>query len=381
MNPFDGKFKAFATALRAKNAQDHADDTGGKSAEVFRDKPFTEEYRTLYTVAAVGQLLSQVVTYLTTAGLGVFALVHVIPLAWGIYVAVPLALAFAFGVERVKRSSLAIAAKHVLKYRTFGFVGIAAGLVMCVSIAAALYGAKELPGVVYPVPKRVADPAAVAALTADIDRIQSDIDRLQAGLKSEANWTAENRTLPKLQAQRAALVERRDAATSAAEGRADAGHAEALSDRAAKVDKMQVYSIAAAVVAELVFLLCTAFVFYYLFRHYAESNPAQEDEKKAPAATAAPVGFSANGTTTTTTTAPNGTHAGPTNEARRPIGFFQYNANRNTQNVDGNKRSCAHCGQAYVYGHARQKYCSEDCRVAAWELRAGRPLQKQRSSV
>ena len=65
-----------------------------------------------------------------------FALQHVIPLSWGSYVAVPLALFFAYGVERVKRSTIAIASKHLLKYKTFGFVGI----------AAALYGAKELPG-------------------------------------------------------------------------------------------------------------------------------------------------------------------------------------------------------------------------------------------
>lgn len=374
-NPFDGKFKAFATALSAKNAQDHADDTGGKSAEVFRDKPFSEEYRTLYAVANVGQLLSQIVTYLTTAALGVFALTHVIPLWWGIYLAVPLALAFAFGVERVKRSSLAIAAKHLLKYRTFGFVGIAAALVMCVSIAAALYGAKELPGVVYPAPKRAANPAAAAALIADIDRIQSDIDRLQAGLKSGANWIAENRTLPKLQAQRAALVERRDAATAASERRADTDHAEALADRAAKVDKMQVYSIAAAVVAELVFLLCTVFVYYYLFRHFAEQQATKEQDTWSTLRSEAVPPFFQNRTTTATV---NG-HRLPHDEPKRPIGFTY--GKRNTENVVGNQRACAHCGNAYTYGHARQKYCCEACRVAAWESRTGRPLQKQRSST
>jgi len=383
-NPFEGKFKAFASTLSAKNAQDHAAVTATHSGEVFRDKPFSEEYRTLYNVATVGQVVAQVVTFCTTAALGVFALTHIIPLWYGIYLAVPLGIVFAFGVEKVKRTTLAIASKHLLKYKTFGFVGLVALLTLCVSIAAALYGAKELPGVVYPPPGRTTDPAAATTLTADIDRVQSNINRVQSGLKSGKNWTAENRTLPRLQKERAALVERRDAASQAAEGRADAQHSEAQKERADKVNKMQAYSVGAAIVAELVFLLCTAFCLYYLFRHFAEQQAAHETEA-ANATTVATLPTSTNGQTATISqngtaskvAADNGNGL-PHNETRRPIGF--HHGNRNTENVEANRRTCAHCGNAYTYGHARQKYCCDDCRVAAWETRTGRPLQKQRST-
>ncbi len=253
-------------------------------------------------------------------------------------------------------------------------MGVVAALTLCVSIAAALYGAKELPGVVYPLPGRSVNPANIEALTADINRVQADIDRLQASLKSGANWVAENRTLPRLQKERADLVALRDAANIDAENRADTQHAEALADRADKVAKMQAYSIGAAIAAELVFLLCTAFVLYYLFRHFAEQH-ATEDTKEP--STSNPAGFAYY---------PNGTPTAPANNspqniARRPIGFFHDNGNRTTQNVEGSKRTCSHCGKAYVYGHARQKYCSDDCRVAAWEARTGRPLQKQKSNA
>lgn len=392
MNPFERKFKEFAQNLTAKNAEGNAAHIAAKSGDVFADKPFSVEFHTVYKVAQWGQSVAQVVTYCTTAALGVFALTHIIPLWWGVWVAVPLGLLFAFGVEKVKRSTLAIASKHLLKYKTFGFVGFVALLTLCVSIFAALYGAKELPGVVYPLPARSIDPAAVVALTADIDRVQSDIDRIQSNLRSEKNWVAENRTLPKLQKERAALVEKRDAATTTAQGRGDADHAEALADRAAKIDKMQVYSVGAAIVAELVFLLCTGFIFYYLFRHFAETNPDANDTpenieagniatKTAPLATNSQQ--RANGQQVGTS---NGVPI--ENAARQPIGFAYANRNApartenvETQNVQGNQRLCEHCQTAYTYGHARQRYCTEGCRVAAWEGRTGRTLKKQRATT
>jgi len=389
MNPFERKFREFAQNLTAKNAEGNAEHIAAKSGEVFADKPFTQEFSTVYKIAQWGQSVAQVVTYCTTAALGVYVFQHIVPTWWGIYIAVPLGLLFAFGAEKAKRSTLAISSKHILKYKTFGLVGFMAALAMCISIAAALLGSKELPGLVYPLPARAIDPAAVVALTADIDRVQSDIARIQSNLRNEKNWVAENRTLPKLQKERAALVEKRDAATTAAQGRGDAEHAEALADRAAKVEKMQVYSVGAAIVAELIFLLCTGFIFYYLFRHFAETNHEASDtgdttETDNLAAQPAPVA----------TQHANGHNVGKANglpiqnATRPPIGFAYANRNApartqtvETQTALGNQRLCEHCQTAYTYGHARQRYCTEVCRVAAWEGRTGKTLKRQRANA
>jgi hypothetical protein len=255
-------------------------------------------------------------------------------------------------------------------------VGIVAALVMCISIAAALYGAKELPGVVYSEPERAIDATAADALDTDINRVQADIDRVQNGLKTDKNWIAENRTLPRLQKERAALIERRDAARTAADGRADMQFNEARQKRTAKVNKMKGYSVGAAIVAELIFLFCSAFVLYYLFRHFAEQETASETPTEIESATGQTVTFSRNGTPDKV--AADMSNSLPRNEARRPIGFVY--ANRITENVEANRRLCAHCKNPYTYGHARQKYCCDECRVAAWESRTGRPLQKQRST-
>jgi len=361
-NPFDGKFKAFSANLSTQNAQSHAASVAAKSGEVFEDKPFSVEYRTVYQVAQVGQSFSQIVTFATTAALGVFATMHVVPLAWGVWVAVPLGLLFAFGVERVKRLTLAIASKHLLKYKQFGGVGVVACLVMCVSIAAALLGAKELPNVVYPKPTRVADVSSVEALTSDLKRVQSDIERTTGKLAQGANWVAENKTLPRLQRERAALIEKRTQAAKEAAERADAGKVEAEAERLENIEKMQVYSVAAAIVAELVFLLCTVFIFYYLFRHFAE---ASEGNKRDPlqGETAAPnVRYSA-----TANLAANDNRLTTIVEDGRPAGNVE---NKTSQKV------CAWCETSYIYAHKKQLYCCEKCRIEAWEARTGAKLKK-----
>ena len=360
-NPFDSKFTAFSANLSAKNAESHAANVAAKSGEVFEDKPFSVEYKTVYNVAQVGQSFSQLITFTTTAALGVFATMHVVPLAWGVWLAVPLGLLFAFGVERVKRLTLAIASKHLLKYKTFGGVGVVACLVMCVSIAAALLGARELPNVVYPKPARVVDASGVEALTSDLNRVQSDIDRTAGNLAQGANWVAENKTLPRLQRQRAALIEKRTAAAKEAAERADAGKLEAEAERLENIEKMQVYSVAAAIVAEVVFLLCTVFVFYYLFRHYAEANEGSEAPAQPLPTTATGVRYAA-----TANLSVNDNRLTTVVDARETSLF--------PQNVD--KKTCNWCKTSYIYGHKKQLYCCDKCRISAWEARTGAKLKK-----
>lgn len=372
-NPFAANFRKFSESLSAKNAQGHAEHIAAKSGDTFADKPFTEEFKTVYTVAQWGQSVAQVVTYLTTAALGVFALTHIIPLWWGIYIAVPLGILFAFGIEKVKRSTLAIASKHLLKYKTFGFVGFVALLVMLVSIGAALFGAKELPGVVYPKPTRAVDGSSVTALTADIDRVQSDIDRLQSNLKSGKNWVAENRSLPKLQAQRAALVEKRDAATTTAQGRGDTEHLEALADRQEKVDKMQVYAVGAAIVAELIFLLCTGFILYYLFRFYAQENhEAATASEDAPQLTSTPIRQPMNGKAVASNlNASEGLrYTIPVDDARARDSALS-NITHSVETVDSSLKPCAWCSKLYRPKTTWQKFCNSECKFAENESRHG----------
>jgi hypothetical protein len=86
------------------------------------------------------------------------------------------------------------------------------------------------------------------------------------------------------------------------------------------------------------------------------------------------------------------------NEAEKPqrkIGFFGKNVGNDLTNetatetdkttveslttkivVNNQTRICEYCGTSYVYRHHKQKYCSEPCRIDAWEQRNGKTLVK-----
>lgn len=67
------------------------------------------------------------------------------------------------------------------------------------------------------------------------------------------------------------------------------------------------------------------------------------------------------------------------------IGFTaNRNDNRNTKIVNENRitegnRICEQCGIAYTYRHKKQKYCSEACRITAWQDRTGRTLNRAKT--
>ncbi len=70
------------------------------------------------------------------------------------------------------------------------------------------------------------------------------------------------------------------------------------------------------------------------------------------------------------------------NDTRNDTNENRNNENRNTKIVNENRitegnRVCEHCGTAYTYRHKKQKYCSEQCRIAAWQHNTGRTFRKK----
>lgn len=357
MNPFNSKITEFSEKQREKNNTTAHDVNSAKAGDIFADKPFTVEYRGIYKAAQVGQTVAQVITFCTTAALGVFALNHVIPLSWGVYVSVPIALLFAFGVEKIKRGTLNIAAKYYLKYGQLGAVGFAAIVVMGVSIAAALYGAGELPDVVYPKVKRTETNTEAQEIQKQIDNVQADILRLQTKLngKKRGTWVAENETLPALQAQRAELQIKKTEAQERAGENAALTYTEAAAERDENAAKMRRYSVGSAIVAEVIFFICTGFILYYLFCFYIEQQSKQNDQVNVPAPTAA-------------------------NGQRYTIAAnLRTDENRLTKivpTIQSAERTCEYCNTPYVHRHAKQRFCSEKCRVSAWEQANGKTLKR-----
>jgi hypothetical protein len=61
---------------------------------------------------------------------------------------------------------------------------------------------------------------------------------------------------------------------------------------------------------------------------------------------------------------------------------FTTNDNRKNENRSNLKgvATCKHCGSEYVRNHSKQLYCTEECRIAAWELKNGAKLVKGKNS-
>lgn len=353
-NPFERKFREFSAGLTAETTADKAAQTAAQAQEVYKDKPFSHEYRPLFVVARIGRALAQVVTFIATAGIAAFVVLQVAPPGpIGYYIAVPVALLFALGVEQVKWRALAIAAKQVFKYRTLGVAGLVAVLGVCVSVFLAIVGARELPEIAHPEPARpAADAAQIEALEASINRVQADIDKF----KTSTSWTAQNRTVPRLMRERAALVEKRTEAAKVAQGAANEAYVEAQAKRAANVHRMRAYCVAAAIAGETVFLLCGLFILFYLFRQYAESAGAGAADNSDARGYHTANGAPAQGVRYTVNLSAG---AGATKIVN-----------------DAGDAVCEHCAKPYLRNHKKQKFCSELCRVAAWEARTGATLKR-----
>jgi len=79
---------------------------------------------------------------------------------------------------------------------------------------------------------------------------------------------------------------------------------------------------------------------------------------------------------------------------RRPIGFEIPTKSKNGHRSDGdrsttitvreiksNERECAHCKKVFQYKHWNAKYCSDECRKKAWELRRGNKSNSRKSKA
>ena len=116
-------------------------------------------------------------------------------------------------------------------------------------------------------------------------------------------------------------------------------------------------TVIAAAAFEALFVLCSLFCTYFLFRAYVDFCA---ENSEAPRQTAA------------VTAASNGTKDSKAIDVetakRAPIGF--------NKNEVGNLQTCASpkCSKKFEKIVWNKKYCSERCKISAWEQRNGRTL-------
>ncbi|MCI5082141.1 MAG: hypothetical protein MRY78_10620 [Saprospiraceae bacterium] len=73
----------------------------------------------------------------------------------------------------------------------------------------------------------------------------------------------------------------------------------------------------------------------------------------------------------------------PDTESRITESRKEETQNRNTETIIEREiielsdriKECAHCGNKFVYYNSRAKYCSDQCRISAWQIRTGKKLK------
>jgi predicted nucleic acid-binding Zn ribbon protein len=138
-------------------------------------------------------------------------------------------------------------------------------------------------------------------------------------------------------------------------------------------------------VCEVALIFCLFYIQYYDYRSYAEyalASGGATDEKPggapqieynqpghmgynaASGARARGIGFRYAGSGGSETGSETGN---VTQSVTDPAG---------NEVTHPDRRHCIFCGQSYQYGHRKQKFCSDVCRVSAWKQRTGREVFK-----
>lgn len=359
-----------------------------------KPKPYWKQYRILYFSVLGASFLFHILSACTAAALVYFFLFG---LTGSMAMSGILTLAALAALELTKRETSSKFFHTRLQFGKMsgGLLAAVLGLSI-ISTAASYFGAEKTVHQFAKGPALVnADSTTqpLRAQIADIDKQISDAKKMK--WKGKLTVQGQN-TLAALTTAKADLL----AEQTRQQKRIDGNNDTALEEHKTTTNTNGQQFAAFTLLSEILLILCLFYIQYYDFRSFAEyahahaetaTQPAAQPAKPAapdvpkpseqPAKPAAPDvrqdlthNFSSNG---------NGL---PKNE-RQPIGFAY--ANRNapartqnviTQTVSEQTRVCEHCGTPYVYGHRRQKFCTDQCRIDAWQNRTGRRIKRTGSA-
>lgn len=347
-----------------------------------KPKPYWKQYRVLYLAVLGASFLFHILSACTAAALIYFFLFGLIG---SMAVSGILTLAALAALELTKRETSSKFFHTRLQFGKMsgGLLAAVLGLSI-ISTAASYFGAEKTVHQFAKGPALVnADSTTqpLRAQIADIDRQMSDAKKMK--WKGKITVQGQN-ALAALTSAKADLL----AEQTRQQKRIDGNNDTALEEHKTTTNTNGQQFAAFTLLSEILLILCLFYIQYYDFRSFAEyahahaetaPKPTEQPGKpnEQPAKPAAPnvrqdpaPAFSSNG---------NGL---PKNE-RQPIGFAYANRdapartqNVDTQTVNDHLRNCEHCGTAYIYGHRRQKFCTDQCRIDAWQDRTGRKLKR-----
>lgn len=341
----------------------------------FTPKPYHHQYRVLRAVVFGASFLFHVLSA-ATAFFFIYGFIgKLIPAA---IVSGVLTFAALAALELSKRET---SGRLFHDYLQFGklapsLLAAVVGLAL-ISTTCSYFGAERVVLALTPPPTLVNPDSLTAPLKGNMATIDQQIKAATATTWKGKVTTRAQRTIEHLTRQRETSLAELVRIQERSDNRNDATELQHTTTTATNATAFATFTA----VCELLLVLCLFYLQYYDYRSFAEY--AKSIEGKRDAAHQASNGFTA----TPVHAASNG-NGSPQNETRRPIGFVQgftrANDDRTTMIVQPGKdnlRTCEKCGQSYVYAAKKQRFCSEVCRINAWQSRTGRTLKRQRGEL
>lgn len=361
-NPFSEHFQKFGNTRLFDRLQNK-----------FTPKPYYYQYRTLRLVVLGASFLFHILSAATAAALIYLFTAGLIPSA--IFAAV-VTFAALIILEISKRETSGRLFHDWLQFSKFSPGLFAVVLTLAaVSTSCSYFGAERAVKTLTPPPTLESVDTLTAPIRTQLATIDGQISDAKRNTWRGKVTSKAQRTIERLTRQKESLINEMIRQQNRVDGRNDATEQEHHYTTESNAAGFALFTAG----CEVLMLLCLWFLQYYDFRSYAEycSKPVGKSGEKSGFPITQEAGTNSTPAEFLTKQNSNGNRL-PTNETTpyRPIGFRTtkiVNENRSGSNL----RTCTHCQTQYTYMHHKQKYCTEQCRIAAWENRTGKTLRKK----
>lgn len=362
-----------------KAAEENANTRIQKQAKkVYKDKPYSIEYLGVYSASKILKNLSNIVSVSTC----IVALYLALKGLLNDYLAASLAVSIAGLLEFIKNSVWKISTKSKMKYQNNSIALFSVLIVLHLfSIGASGFGAFRLPEL-FPQTK-IQDSKLISIDSINQSylvqgiAIDKQINDLSGGA---ANSSTIRGTIKQLTNQKTNLLKAQKTAIESAITQnitiEQKNNKTALESKLAHQKQLTIIkwsSVGAALLFELLYIVCALFIYHYLFRAFIDGlKNAQEQEQSIDNQEN---NNNTNGSRYDNRNSNNQTPHSPVNK----IGFINYEDREFEQNKELKyTRICLHddCKKPYIHRSHNQKYCEDKCRIAAWEKRTGKKLIK-----
>lgn len=281
LSVFDEHFKMFSKNLSKKSLKNSRSDSNAIANEVYQDKPFSIQFKSLWTTTKILGVLAQFVSAITLTTIIAYILHSVgnfIPLG----IIITIALLVTTLLEFFKHNITSISAKYILKYKTLPlFLALSLIVVFSISFSGAILGSLKLPQLYVDIQQKT-DSLRIDLsnnLVLEIERLDNEISEAKAQLTKKDNWTLRNRTLPQLERQRAELVGANIQNTSILSENVKNETLKAEAQKTVKIKELQIYVLGISLFFEFLFVVCAIFSYYYLWRCFVETQSSIQDDQ------------------------------------------------------------------------------------------------------